>query len=128
MYNPYYNIYIHFGKKNRTYKLKTVTDRQTTIVHLYSKNIHTYESIKSFHHSKYIIVRLYCLIESTATRDRPTKTRDFVVLNGEFVVIRNFLVHSYRLFGIYHNFFPGLDSDHLSVTIRLKPHFFGNIV
>ncbi|CAG9772174.1 unnamed protein product [Ceutorhynchus assimilis] len=47
------------------------------------------------------------------------QTGDFIFFDGEFVVISNFLVYSYWLFGVYHNFLTGFYGDYLGVAVRL---------
>lgn len=48
------------------------------------------------------------------------QTRDLVVLQREFVIVGDFLVHANRLLGVDHDLLLGFDGDNLGVAVRLQ--------
>lgn len=59
------------------------------------------------------------LVEGSSAALRATQTWDFVLFNGELVIIRDLLVYTDRLLGVYHNLLLGLDGDHFGVAVGL---------
>lgn len=59
------------------------------------------------------------LVEGSSAVLCTTQTRDFVLFNGELVIIRDLLVHTNRLLGVYDYFLLGLNGDHFGVAVGL---------
>lgn len=59
------------------------------------------------------------LVEGSSAVLCATQTRDFVLFNGELVIIRDLLVHTDRLLGVYDYLLLGLNGDHFGVAVGL---------
>lgn len=60
------------------------------------------------------------LVERSSAVLCSTQTRDFVLLDGKLVVIRDFLVHSNGLLGVNDDLLLGLNGDDLRITVWLQ--------
>lgn len=59
------------------------------------------------------------LVEGSSAVLRATQTWDFVLFNGKLVIIRDFLVHTNRLLGVYDDLLLGLDGNHFGIAVGL---------
>lgn len=59
------------------------------------------------------------LVEGSSAVLCATQTRDFVLFNGELVIICDLLVHTDRLLGVYDYLLLGLNGDHFGVAVGL---------
>ncbi len=60
------------------------------------------------------------LVEGSSAVLCATQTWDFVLFNWELVIIRDLLVHTDRLLGVYDYLLLGLDGDHFGVAVGLR--------
>lgn len=60
------------------------------------------------------------LVESSPAALSTAKTRDLLILQGEFVVVGDFLIHPDRLLRVDDDLFLGLDRDNFCVAVGLK--------
>lgn len=60
------------------------------------------------------------LVERSSAVLRSTQTGDFVLLDGELVVVCDLLVHGDGLLGVNDDLLLGLDGDDFRVAVRLK--------
>lgn len=66
-----------------------------------------------------IVVGFLFLIEIFATILRSTETNNFLVLNGKFVIISDFLAKCNRLFRVNDDFLLCVNSNDFRITIGL---------
>lgn len=59
------------------------------------------------------------LVEGSSAVLRAAQTWDFVLFNGKLVIIRDLLVHTDRLLGVYDDLLLGLDGNHFGIAVGL---------
>lgn len=67
---------------------------------------------------------LFSLVERSAAVLRSTQAGDFVLLQGEFVVVGDLLVNGDRLLGVDHDLLLRLYGDDFSVAVWLRKEDF----
>lgn len=59
------------------------------------------------------------LVEGSSAVLRATQTWDFVLFNGELVIICDLLIHTDGLLGVYDYLLLGFNGDHFGVAVGL---------